>query len=190
LGQSGTAMPDCVLVTSPPINAALLPGISVKYAPSGQNLEWLKQIRAGESVALHVRRGDYASNSTTQAIHGLCSREYYQEACRRISDHVKQPIFYIFSDDPSWVKQEFDYLENKKYVDNNSPLFNYEDLRLMSACRHQIIANSSFSWWAAWLNKVPGKKVHVPRNFLGFKVGQTYPVHIVPDAWFEEEVAL
>ena len=98
-----------------------------------------------------MRRGDYASNSTTKTIHGLCSTEYYQEACRRISARVKQPVFYIFSDDPSWVKQEFDYLENKKYVDNNTPLFNYEDLRLMSACHHQIIANSSFSWWGAWL---------------------------------------
>ena len=148
------------------IRPILLQEISVKYAPSGENLEWLKQIRSGESVALHVRRGDYASNPTTQKFHGLCSAEYYQEACFRISARVKQPVFYIFSDDPSWVKQEFDYLENKKYVDNNTPLFNYEDLRLMSACHHQIIANSSFSWWAAWLNTNPNKQIFAPQKWF------------------------
>ena len=163
------------------IRPILLKEISVKYAPTGQNLEWLKQIRSGESVALHVRRGDYASNPTTQTFHGLCSAEYYQEACRRISAHVKQPVFYIFSDDPAWVKKEFDYLKNKKYVDNNTPLFNYEDLRLMSACHHQIIANSTFSWWGAWLNENPEKMVIAPKKWFSCQERNTKD--LIPDSW-------
>jgi len=139
--------------------------ITVKYPPSGKNVEWLKKIYDVESVALHVRRGDYASDPTTQATHGLCTKEYYQKASRLICEHLKKPVFFIFSDDPSWVKKEFDFLKYKEFVDNNSPLFNYEDLRLMSACRHQIIANSSFSWWAAWLNIHPHKLVYAPKRW-------------------------
>lgn len=153
------------------IRPILLNEISVKFIPSGQNLQWLEEIQSSESVALHVRRGDYASNPTTHAIHGLCSHEYYQEAISRIRESLQNPVFFIFSDEPAWVKREFNYLENKRFVDTNSPLFNYEDLRLMSACKHQIIANSSFSWWAAWLNRSPKKKVFAPKKwFAGEKI--------------------
>lgn len=163
------------------IRPILLNEISVKFIPSGQNLEWLEEIKSVESVALHVRRGDYASNPTTQAVHGLCSHEYYQEAISRIRESLQNPVFFIFSDEPAWVKNEFNCLENKRFVDTNSPLFNYEDLRLMSACKHQIIANSSFSWWAAWLNRNPSKQVFAPKKWFA---GETIIIEDrIPSDW-------
>ena len=155
--------------------------ITVKYPPSGKNMEWLKKISDVDSVALHVRRGDYATDPTTHAIHGLCPKEYYQKASRLISEHVKKPVFFVFSDDPTWVRNEFEFLEHKEFVDNNSPLFNYEDLRLISACRHQIIANSSFSWWAAWLNIHPHKRVYAPRRWYAGE--ECYIEDRIPSEW-------
>lgn len=163
------------------IRPILLHEITVKYFPSDQNMEWLNQIRSSESIALHVRRGDYISNPATRVIHGLCSQEYYQESYQKICGLVHKPVFFIFSDDPSWAKNEFNYIEKKWYVDTNSPLFNYEDLRLMSSCRHQIIANSSFSWWAAWLNRNPQKQVFAPKKWFA---GEKFSIEDrIPGNW-------
>lgn len=112
-----------------------------------------------ETVSIHVRRGDYVDK---QAYHPLCTPEYYQAAINEFTD--RNYHFVIFSDDQEYCKEFFGTQENILYIDNTNP---FVDLCLMSMCNHNIIANSSFSWWAAWLNKNKGKKVIAPRQWFG-----------------------
>jgi hypothetical protein len=109
---------------------------------------------------------------------------YYHKLLDRYDLNRYQVIF--LSDEPDAIAKVFGDVPGAIFS-KEDPIVDFQFIQHAHVC---INAHSTFSWWAAWLNKVPGKKVHVPRNFLGFKVGQTYPVHIVPDAWFEEEVAL
>lgn len=134
--------------------------------PSARNAELAEQIQQGNTVSLHVRRGDYVKNPKTTATHGLCSLEYYQSAIQYVIDRVERPSFYIFSDDPAWVRENMKIEHPSVYVDHNHGAESYNDMRLMSMCKHHIIANSSFSWWGAWLNPNPDKIVVAPRKWF------------------------
>lgn len=112
-----------------------------------------------ETVSIHVRRGDYVD---LQALHPLCTPEYYQKSINEFID--KNYYFIIFSDDIIYCKDFFGEQENILYLDNTDPFI---DLCLMSMCDHNIIANSSFSWWAAWLNKNKTKKIIAPKQWFG-----------------------
>ncbi|MBQ2813652.1 MAG: alpha-1,2-fucosyltransferase [Akkermansia sp.] len=117
------------------------------------NLDMLAQIRAaGEcAVAVHVRRGDYV-NAATQSVFGLCSADYYARAARIVADKVgKTPHLFVFSDDPEWVRNDFRSDFPLTAVDINSPDTGHLDINLMRHCHHAITANSTFSWWGAWL---------------------------------------
>lgn len=124
----------------------------------------------GNSVSLHVRRGDYVRNSRTNATHGVCSIEYYQSAIEYILERVKHPILYVFSDDIEWVKQNLRTHLPTEYIDHNQGAASHFDMRLMSLCRHHVIANSSFSWWGAWLNPDPNKIVIAPRKWFAANI--------------------
>ena len=115
---------------------------------------------------MHVRRGDYVNSPNTKAIYTHCDIEYYKKGLEIITKKNDNVVLFIFSDDPTWVKEnmKFDFPTN--YVDHNNADFNYEDLRLMSLCKHNIIANSSFSWWGAWLNENPFKQVVSPKIWI------------------------
>lgn len=132
----------------------------------GQNAELARRMREVNAVSLHVRRGDYANNPKTTATHGLCSLEYYQAAIHHVAERVQQPNFYIFSDDIDWVRNNLNVGHHCVFVQNNRGADSYNDMRLMSICRHHIIANSSFSWWGAWLNSDPDKIVVAPRKWF------------------------
>tara|TARA_B100000963_G_scaffold361238_1_gene395705 strand:+ start:797 stop:1660 length:864 start_codon:yes stop_codon:yes gene_type:complete len=125
-----------------------------------------KDICANASVALHVRRGDYVSVENVAQTHGVCSLKYYQNAIDFMKKKVKNPKFFIFSDDPDWVRENIFTGSSTFYVDHNGPDTAFQDLRLISLCRHQIIANSSFSWWGAWLNSNSKKFVIAPRTWF------------------------
>jgi len=114
---------------------------------------------SGSTVSIHIRRGDYVNQ---QQFHPTCSPEYYLEAASQFVDD--RPHFVIFSDDIEYCKDLFAEGENILYIDNNDP---YIDLCLMSMCDHNIIANSSFSWWGAWLNENKNKKVVAPKQWFG-----------------------
>ncbi len=140
--------------------------LTFKSPLSSKNAELAAAIRLGNSISLHVRRGDYTSNPKTTATHGLCSLEYYRSAIQYVIERVERPSFYIFSDDPAWVRENMKIGYPSVYVDHNHGAESYNDMRLMGLCKHHIIANSSFSWWGAWLNPDSEKIVVAPRKWF------------------------
>ena len=134
-----------------------------KNSQSGENMALSKELASCNSVSVHVRRGDYADPKQTGNLYPVYGREYYEKAVNVIQRCVAEPKFYIFSDDADWVIKNFDFIPNSTIVSHNPIDKGYEDLRLMSQCKHNIIANSTFSWWGAWLNNNPEKKVITPK---------------------------
>lgn len=125
----------------------------------------LSMINNNDTVGIHIRRGDYVANKEVNKVHGICEEKYYKKAIEYIKNKIKKPIFYIFSDDPEWCKKKFG--DNFKII---SGYPGWHDMYLMSRCKHQIIANSSFSWWAAWLNDYENKIIIAPKTwFIGVK---------------------
>lgn len=124
-----------------------------------------EEINTYNSVAIHVRRGDYVSNKNANKFHGVLPIDYYTQASDYFVkfDNVK---FFIFSDDIHYVNLKFDFLKNKKILDVNRFNESYLDIFLMSQCKNQIIANSSFSWWGAWLNCYQEKLVIAPKKWI------------------------
>lgn len=131
---------------------------------NSQNAEMAAQITQGNAISLHVRRGDYVALSA----HVLCDQAYYEAALSQVlAGFAQTPTVYVFSDDPDWAKANLPLPCPKVVVDFNNSETDFEDMRLMSLCEHNIIGNSSFSWWAAWLNANPQKRVAGPANWFG-----------------------
>lgn len=123
----------------------------------------LIKIKNSNSVALHIRRGDYISNQITNNIHGSCSIEYYNSAIKKFND--KSYTFFIFSDDIRWAKDNIK-ITNEHYFVSDTFLSDFQEFILMKNCKHFIISNSTFSWWAAWLSNTPEKTVVCPKNWF------------------------
>lgn len=131
----------------------------------------LEQVRSSESVSLHVRRGDYLL-SHNNSIHGVLTLEYYQRAVDFVRSKTSAPTFFIFSDDIDWCKSNLKIESPTIFINptaDSSDRSDIADLILMSNCKHNIIANSSFSWWGAWLNQDPNKIVIAPENWFADK---------------------
>ena len=134
--------------------------------PNAQNAETLREIAtSGNAVCVHVRRGDYLEPQM-HAFFGLCGLDYYRQAMELMRGRVNGPRFFLFSDDPAWARGHLHIDDRTRLVDHNVGGQDHEDLRLMAACRHFIIANSSFSWWGAWLSAAAGKIVVAPKTWL------------------------
>ena len=133
---------------------------------SGLNLTISKQIANCNSVSLHIRRGDYVNNLEANKTHGFIGIEYYNKAISLIHEQVLHPHFFVFSDDIAWARENLGLIVNVIFVDHNQGRTSFEDMRLMSLCQHHIIANSSFSWWGAWLNTSPNKIVIAPKQWF------------------------
>lgn len=162
------------------IRPTLLQDFTWKNAPSGKNEQLLTRIQKNpSSVSVHVRRGDYVSNSAAARMHGLTGVEYYRRAEEYVSKHVKNPQLFVFSDDPDWCKKNLKFTHPTTYVSHNAD--GAEDLRLMQACGHNIIANSSFSWWGAWLNRNANKVIVAPKRWFLHTESNTKDV--IPKAW-------
>lgn len=138
------------------------------------------ELSAVNSVALHIRRGDY-TNKESLAQHGLLPFSYYERAIVHIEETVDHPHYFIFSDDSNWVKSNFPLPVNHTLVSGEITRSQYEDLFLMSKCRHNIIANSSFSWWGGWLNEHKEKIVIAPKQWFARRNEAAYD--IVPAHW-------
>lgn len=129
------------------------------------NKEIAKEMAAGESVSVHVRRGDYLSATYSDKFMVL-GRDYYEAAVNRIKEKVVYPKFYIFSDDAQFVKEEFTWLDNKTIITNNTGNDSFRDMQLMTKCHHNIIANSTFSQWGALLNCNEGHITVYPATYM------------------------
>jgi hypothetical protein len=135
--------------------------LPLDYEDSENSLSYKYKIlnTFNNTCSIHVRRGDYLNSPNH---HPTQNMNYYMKAIRQMP---KDTVFFIFSDDIAWCKANFPDLPEKfKFVEGNT---DYEDLRIMTCCKHNIICNSTFSWWAAWLNKNPDKKVIIPATWFG-----------------------
>lgn len=149
---------------------------------SGLNLTISKQIADCNSVSLHLRRGDYVSNLEANKTHGFIGIDYYNNAISFIKEQILHPYFFVFSDDIAWARENLGSIANVLFIDHNQGRLSYEDMRLMSLCKYNIIANSSFSWWGAWLNAAPNKIVIAPKQW--FANGQDTS-DLMPEDWLK-----
>lgn len=126
----------------------------------------MKQIKSSNSVSLHIRAGDYLLPENNAIFGGICTIDYYRTAIELIKKQVENPLFFVFSNDIGWCKKNIP-LENVVWVDSckKEKYEDWMDMYLMASCKHNIVANSSFSWWAAWLNTNPNKIVIAPKKW-------------------------
>ena len=125
---------------------------------------------------MHVRRADYLLTE----VHGTCTPDYYRRAYQVVNANHPVQMTCIFSDDMDWCRQQLSWVHKPVFIEGMTPA---EDLYLMSLCRHNIIANSSFSWWAAWLNQFPQKQVVAPEKWFNDPLLQNQSFDMVPDSW-------
>lgn len=147
-------------------------------SPLPTTTPWLDQIRNTCSLALHVRRGDYVTNAAATQFHGLCDLSYYEAAVQEMKNKFPDVHVFVFSDDPDWVRANLRLDVPTYYVDSNP---GEVDLELMRYCRHHVVANSSFSWWSAWLSESAGQTVYAPRRW--FADAATDTSDVVPARW-------
>ena len=152
--------------------------LTFKSPVSDLTLIWMKKIRDDSMpVSLHVRRGDYVTGNRY-----IVPQEFYERCVGILKENFPEMTLYIFSDDLDWCRQHFNFEIPTYFVNCNDESRAYEDLVLMSLCKHHIIANSTFSWWGAWLDNRIGSLIFAPRKF--FKVYD--PIHDsrrLPNRW-------
>jgi len=163
------------------IRELLLQEFTFKEAPNPANADYLARIVSQNAVCVHVRRGDYVQQAHFNALFGVCELAYYQTAIACLQQRVSNPAFFVFSDDPEWVLANFPRIDGMTVVTHNLGKNDSDDLRLMMHCKHFIIANSTFSWWAAWLGQFSEKIVIAPKRWY------TSPAEndrdLVPETW-------
>ena len=159
--------------------------ISVSSNICGKDKEIASLILSSESVCLHIRRGDYVKGSYSDQIFDACDLLYYKNAIEEVSAIIHDPHIFVFSDDHMWVKDNLKLKYKTIFVTHNDASTNYQDLRLMSLCKHNIVANSTFSWWGAWLNDNPAKIVYAPKKWFNSNVRNLDPKDIIPETWIK-----
>ncbi len=146
--------------------------------PAPADAAVLDQIRRQPAVSVHVRRGDYLNPNE---VVGPCGIDYYDRAIAWVAERVPNARLFVFSDDPAWCRANLPAAVPTTFVTHNIGVNDPEDLRLMSACDHFIIANSTFSWWGAWLAERPGTSVVAPARW--FRSDQGNEAGVVPGRW-------
>jgi|SRR3989338_338744 len=155
--------------------------VTLKEPADGRYREILDKIKSSDSVAVHIRRGDYMWDKNLR-IFATCTPDYYLRAETLIADKISSPAFYIFSDDIEWVKKNIPFNHPAVFVTDGN-LTDCQELMLMRECKHDIIANSTFSWWGAWLNGNPDKIVIAPQKWFtdpGMNAGG-----LIPSEWIK-----
>lgn len=153
-----------------------------EFTLKGPSEAFLKRRRAMdevEAVSVHIRRGDYVSDPRVLREFGICTPAYYASAIEYMNKHISNPTYYVFSDNISWVEQNL-LLPDTSVFMNDPDLSDAEELMLMSSSKHNIIANSSFSWWGAWLNQNLDKIVVAPTPWFE---SAPYDLHLIPKTW-------
>jgi hypothetical protein len=134
------------------------------------------------TASVHIRRGDLLTNPGAAALHGTCSDAYYQTALQKLKINFPDLKVIVFSDEPDYVHRKMQFLKPEVIVDWNNNR-GWEDLHLMQQCSHHIIANSSFSWWGAWLNPSANKQVIAPARW--FNTGSIDTSTLIPEGWIK-----
>lgn len=166
-----------------PIREKLLTEITLKDGLGKTAAAWQKQIvTKATTVSIHIRRGDYVVNEKVRREFGPCPVDYYRRAMAKLSETVINPTYVVFSDDIAWVKGNLPLPADTLYVSGDD-ISAVEDLMLMSQCTHHIIANSTFSWWGAWLNQNPSKQVVAPTPWLDN--GHIKEADLLPPEWLQ-----
>ena len=165
-----------------------------REAPSEANQKLIEEMNTTQSVSLHVRHGDYVAKPSADHFFAPLEETYYRAAITFIRQKISAPRFYVFSDNIEWCRRTFADLESAVFVDHNREAQSYWDLWLIAQCRHHVMANSSFSWWGAWLNKHSDKIVVAPQRWFAadYYRGKhpVYPERAynlkdqLPDGWF------
>lgn len=154
--------------------------------PKSKSISTLEQkIRGCNAVSLHIRRGDYVNNCLINEFHGLLPVEYYHNAINYLLRNNPEIHLFVFSDDIEWAKQNITSLQETTFITENTGITDYKDLILMSQCKHNIIANSSFSWWGAWLNQNPEKIVIAPKQWFKDNNAQKEASDLLPKSWIK-----
>ena len=162
------------------VRAAFRPAVPL----DPRNAALAADMAACESVAVHFRRGDYVTQKSFFPPHLVpCPPDYYLRALDLVRSRVKEPVFYVFSDDVPWVRENFFRGDRAVFVEGNSGPDAYKDLLLMAAARHNIIANSTFSWWGAWLNGNPQKLVVRPVRWFNRASLNAQAADLCPPDW-------
>jgi hypothetical protein len=164
-----------------PIESILLKEFTPKGNLNLENKNWLNKISTCQSISMHIRRGDYVFNETAQQLHGNLGFDYYTNSLNLIKENIENFEVFVFSDDLDWCKSNLKFDNVIHYVDANQKQNFHLDMFLMSHCKHNIIANSSFSWWAGWLNQNENKKVIAPANW--FRQKDLITKDLIPPLW-------
>lgn len=165
------------------IKTSLRQDFTLKKPLSSRSQDLLEKIKSTESVCLNVRRGDYVDNPNSSAFHGFHGVKYFSEALSSFHN-LKEISLYVFSDDLKWCEENIRFDYPIQYIDHTYKGQNFgEYLELMKGCKHFIIPNSTFGWWAAWLNENPQKIVTTPRRW--FLNDNASTVGLKPDQWIE-----
>ncbi|MDR0428165.1 MAG: alpha-1,2-fucosyltransferase, partial [Dysgonamonadaceae bacterium] len=147
---------------------------------SSKSKELYDIIKEENSISIHIRRGDYLSSSNINYVGNICNITYYIEAIKKIEQMVENPVFFIFSNDIKWAQENLQ-LANVHYIDWNKKEDSWQDMFLMSKCKHNIIANSTFSWWRAWLNQYVEKIIISPDLFYNGEKA----TDLIPESWIK-----
>jgi len=148
-----------------------------------KNLEILNEIENSNSISIHIRRGDYMSPENYNMYGCIATPTYYKKAIKVIEEKVENPTFFVFSNDMDWVKKNIQINSRVFYIDINSGNGSYKDMQLMSNCKHNIIANSSFSWWGAWLNENKNKIVIAPKKWINREDVDSNKIELFCEGW-------
>jgi hypothetical protein len=145
-------------------------------------LEKSERLSASNTVAVHIRRGDYVSNSSANAHHEICSPEYYRQAIELMREKIPGAGFYVFSDDTEYARELFRNDSSIQIMRGDEKDAAYIDMCLMAKANHHIIANSSYSWWSGWLAQKASQVVIAPAKW--YKT-QATPDHLIPSGWIQ-----
>ena len=161
------------------IRELLLNDFEIDLEPNHQEI--FNEISSSNSICIHVRRGDYVTFARAADFHGFIGNEYFELAIKDIVNEVNDPRFFVFSDDIDWCQENIKTGYPTKFMTKEyNGLGDYSHLKLMSACKHFIITNSTFGWWGAWMSNNPDKIVYAPKKWF---TSSSEPEGLIPNEW-------
>lgn len=150
------------------------------------NKEIANAIQSCNAVSVHVRRGDYITNKENFKKHGVCDMNFFLGAFALIEEKIKSPSYFVFTDDAVWAKKELlPFRKDAVVVVGNNNCNSWMDMYLMSLCKHNIIANSTFSWWGAWLNNNKDKVIIAPEKWFALTHLNEQSADLIPVEWIK-----